>query len=757
MSVWIAQHFLNPAWVLPGAALVASPIIIHLMSRVQYRRVRFAAMEFLLQSRRRNKRRLLLEQLLLLTLRVLAVLALVALISRLVLDPSQMSLFQGARAHHLVLLDDSASMQQRRAETTAFENAVDVVRRILSAGVERPGTQKFSLIRLSQPAVAVFTERDVDEAFLNEFDAKTENLACSHQSPELLDSLEAARRLFAQDPATIRHLHIVTDFRRRDWQDHRAIAGVLTDLDESGVRVNIVRAVRAAQPNLAITSLTRRTEVAAAGVPLQMEVGVANHSHAVATDVRLGVFADGNRLPFGVVFEKIEPETEVRQSFGLVFAARGLHEVHVTLDTDPLAPDNARYAAFALPAANPVLIIDGRPDGRAGRYVADALAADPKLTGFAPLVENVDYLRTQPVDGFRCIYLINVPVFPANTIESLEQFAAAGGGLVWFLGELVQPSFYNDTLYAGGNGGLFPVPLGLAAENLKRDGEPDGPDLVVTDHPVFSVFQGTDNPFIDSVRIDAFQPVAESWTDDDGAEHTWAADDNHRNDGVTTIGRLRTRDPLLLEHRFRETGGRILTCLTSADQQWNNWALNPSYVITQLEMQRHAARRDRSWADKQVGESIELDLPLTRYLETVEITGPVASGERITRLNAAPRDSGDNVESPRLSATFRDTDLPGVYKVRLLDADQIPEERWLAFNVSTKESDLRLANQIDLQARFGDAAIEIQQAGSLNWIQGHKAGRDVRIALLIMLFAILIAEQSLALRLSYHPPRAAAA
>ena len=82
MTAWLSQFFIHPAFVLPGLGLVALPVIIHLINRMRYRRVRFAAMEFLLLSQQKNRRKLLLEQLLLLFLRMVAVMLLVALISR---------------------------------------------------------------------------------------------------------------------------------------------------------------------------------------------------------------------------------------------------------------------------------------------------------------------------------------------------------------------------------------------------------------------------------------------------------------------------------------------------------------------------------------------------------------------------------------------------------------------------------------------------------------------------------------------------
>ena len=98
MPAWILNHFVHPgfAWSWAAAALVAAPIIIHLINRLRYRRVRFAAMEFLLTSEKRNKRRILLEQLLLLAARVVLVLLAILLIGRFTADAGLLNLFQEA-------------------------------------------------------------------------------------------------------------------------------------------------------------------------------------------------------------------------------------------------------------------------------------------------------------------------------------------------------------------------------------------------------------------------------------------------------------------------------------------------------------------------------------------------------------------------------------------------------------------------------------------------------------------------------------
>ena len=58
--------FLNSLLLWSGLALATGPIIIHLLNRRRFRILDWAAMEFLLESVRRNRRRVRLEELLLL-------------------------------------------------------------------------------------------------------------------------------------------------------------------------------------------------------------------------------------------------------------------------------------------------------------------------------------------------------------------------------------------------------------------------------------------------------------------------------------------------------------------------------------------------------------------------------------------------------------------------------------------------------------------------------------------------------------------
>lgn len=756
---WIAQHFLNPAFFWPGMALIAAPIIIHLINRLRYRRVRFAAMEFLLQSEEQNRRRILIEQLLLLLLRILIVMAIVALIARLILNQQQLSLFQGAQAHHVVLLDDSGSMRDRLGDETAFERAKAVILKLVSDGARRPGANKFTLLLLSQPdsTYSNLGERRIDAPFVEEVATKLESLECTHQRGDWPAALDAARSRLVDDPAAAASLHVLSDFRRSDWIGSQAAVGIIQSLEEADVTVNFVRAISESHENLAVTDLTGAVEVAAAGIPLELSATVQNFGSREVNDVRLSVTADGQSLPLNLVIDRIPAGETVDQRFEVEFEAAGKHRVAVALETDALESDNLRFLAVDFPLENEVLIVDATPGNEEGLYIADALAADRSVTGYAPVIVDVDGLRRADLSGVQSVYLLNVPELPPDALKLLDEFVLSGGALVWFVGDSIRPSFYNEQLYA--EHGLFPVPLAIAPRSLDHSEGLSGPDVLFESHPVFRILSGQDNPFIDLVRVNRYYPI--------DTEFEVSREDAGAGSAVSeyqVLARLRSQEPLILEHPHGE--GKIVTFLTTAGPlpspeggEWNNWASGPaapSFAITQLELQKHIARRDRAQPKRVVGEPIVESLLRSEYQEDVEILTPTE--ELISLKAAAPQVVGvgaelsdDEMAARPWEAVFRETDQPGVYIARRFDNTGAPDETWLAYNVPIEESALLIADDEALREQLGAGTeVTIQEADSSDWIDSTSPGQDVRWWLLAGLLVLLVSEQALAYRLGYH-------
>src|SRR6058998_2987793 len=143
--------FLHPWFMVAGGAMVSSPILIHLINRMRFKRIRWAAMEFLLKSQKRNRRRLIIEQLILLLLRILLVLLIAFLVARFI--GSALGLTPSSSTVHFVIFDDTLSMSDKWIENAQPRTCLDVAKNHLKAlakkASEANSPQIMKVVRLS--------------------------------------------------------------------------------------------------------------------------------------------------------------------------------------------------------------------------------------------------------------------------------------------------------------------------------------------------------------------------------------------------------------------------------------------------------------------------------------------------------------------------------------------------------------------------------------------------------------------------------
>lgn len=772
---WLTNLFsaftLNPGLAAAGAGLIAAPIVIHLINRMRYRTVHFAAMEFLLASQQKNRRRVLLEQLLLLLLRVLIVAGLVLLIARLVLDPGTLSLLRaGAQTQHIILLDDSGSMRNRLGEKTAFENAKDIVRQFTSEVARSNSNQQLTVMLFSQAKSneAIVSQREINEALRNELDTRLRNTQATRQDLSIQAALEAARERLLADPSGPRVLHVISDFRHGDWLEQPGHIEELIDLGESGVSVNLVRVVGEETGNLGVTSVSGDLDAVAAGIPVRVQVGVTNWGREVVENVGLGVRQDGKTLPLAQRFARIEPGTEVVANFEIAFPTPGRHALRFELESDSLPADDHRFVAVDVAPSLPVLIIAGTPgQGDGPGLLADALAPAPGLSGISPRIEPVAFLRREPLDKFRAIFLVNVPSLPRDAIRALEDYVRGGGGIAWFVGPAVQPTAYNRSLYrveksnkapmqippsppvpvSPSRPSLFPVPL--AETRADREPNPASETLDITFAPVgrFTPFAEELGKYWRGSHVSSFIPVAKGWEQNDDI----------RADGVETIAQLQGGEPIIFRHEYGQ--GKVITVLTSAGQNWTNWPRQFIYVPFMQELFKALAMRSQAIASQPVGTPITWSLPAAQYDSEVRIIRPDETPDSVRLVPASDAANGPvAAEILELEGSYSKTDEPGIYKALTAPAGGgALEETWYAMNAPAAESQLRLADPAALaDAVAGSENIAIREAGQTSWLHVEEAGHEARLGLIVVLVLLLVAEQALAYRLSYHPKAAMA-
>jgi hypothetical protein len=296
------MSFLFPTLLTIGLALVALPVLIHLINMMRHRRIQWAAMEFLLISQKKNRTWILLKQLLLLLLRMAAVAAVALMVAQPQLRNRLGGWFIGSKTHHVVLLDDSFSMSDTWGVTNAFEEGKKRVLAIARTAEQQNTPQEFTLLRFSRASrTGRAMQPDIREAVGADFAKNVENTLANLKVSELslgpAEALDSALALVEDSPDQHLEVYVVSDFRANEWNEASDLRERLKELNEQGIEPKLVACADTARPNLAITSLKPLPGTRAAGVNLVMEVTVQNYGTEPAKNVTIQLQEDGKTRP----------------------------------------------------------------------------------------------------------------------------------------------------------------------------------------------------------------------------------------------------------------------------------------------------------------------------------------------------------------------------------------------------------------------------------------------------------------------------
>ncbi|HWB00415.1 MAG TPA: BatA domain-containing protein [Pirellulales bacterium] len=723
--------FVNP-FLLGGLALVALPVLIHLINLLRQRRVSWAAMEFLLESQRKNSRWIRLRELLLLFLRAAMIAGVVLILAQPLSSDTWRMAFGGQAVDHVVLLDDSYSMSDHWADTTAFDQARTAILRLAESAAANDAPQTFTVVRFSQAELAEGSKRAdllqqrIDHGFAAQLAERVRNWRPSHLDSRPATALTAARELLGKADGARRIVYLFSDFRTKDWDEPGDLSVRLQQWSADGAQLEFVDCVDRARPNLAISALAPDEGTRAAGVPLSMNVTVRNYSANPVADLTVTVDQEGAGRA-AVKFDKIDAGQSETRSFQVLFPTAGVHAVTARLASDAVAADNTRYAAIEMPIGVPVLVVASNPSEPDAMLVSAALnPGGATKTGIDVQVETPNYLNAHPLDDFAAVFLLDIDHLDDAAIAALTAYAQHGGGVAFFAGPRTNPDFINRRLYDEGRG-IFPCPV-VASTQLIVDRLEKIPDLSVSEHPIFKAFAGERNSFLGAVTVDRFLLVPKDWKPADRS--------------VQVIARLRNGSPLAVERSIGS--GHVVAFLSTAGPAWNNWSRNPSFVVTLLQLQAWLSQGSLAAVSSPVGSALELQLDPTRYNARAQFTPPADS--------AAPPTSVDlTVGADGLSAAYRDTTTAGLYEALLTETNGKAERRLWALNVDPEEGNLATLDAAQLAVRLPKLRYSFHRADHFIAAPRSTTGSNLSDALLYALVALLVGEQALAYAASYHP------
>src|SRR3954466_10498714 len=205
--------FLAP-YLLGALALAAVPLIIHLLNRRRFQLVEWAPMKYLKLTIKTNRRRLRIEQLLLLALRTLLIIVLVLAIARPALSEGGFGgIFGGkGRVSRILVIDDSLSMGYQTERRTAFELAKQAVGDLLAQLGPQDSVTAVVTSAMDKPLVR--------EAHLESPAKLTDPLSRLQPSDVRSDwaaTFKAADELLKTATFPTREIIVITDLRRSGW------------------------------------------------------------------------------------------------------------------------------------------------------------------------------------------------------------------------------------------------------------------------------------------------------------------------------------------------------------------------------------------------------------------------------------------------------------------------------------------------------------------------------------------------------------
>ncbi|MBM4039826.1 MAG: VWA domain-containing protein [Planctomycetes bacterium] len=715
MGNWLGIGAVNGA-LLWGALLIASPIIIHLLSRRKFRILDWAAMDFLLEAERRNRRRIQLEHLILLLLRCLALILLACLVARLFLTRTGLAgrMIEAARTERIVLLDDSPSMDARLGAQTVFEQARrGLVEFVRQTAAEHPG-DTLTLVLTSQPSRPILSGQYLTRDKVDAVVRTIETLEPCDKSAAFDVAFAALEQTLASPRGNLnRTLTIITDLRRRDWLPEEAASGepratsggkesskleargsqpsegplaVLKRLAERVDSLAVVNVGGQKAPNLAITEIAFREKAIIAGVPTQFEVVVANWGDGAAANVPV-TFAVGDAVPVRATIDLLDAGAKATVPFTFAFRDVGSAPIRAEIPADPLPRDNVRHMAARIRPGIPILLVDGEPTSEYGQtetfYVERALAPPgATLSGNDVTVVTENQFEEMPLDRYQVVVLANVYRVTDGRRKALEDWVAAGGGLIIFLGDQVEEAAYNEKLWADGKG-LLPMRLtAIAGDESQRQWVHLSETSIV--HPILRIFEGTQNPFLRRVKF--FR-----WWGGAVRKEDLAAG------RVQVLASYSDTDssPAIAERVVGK--GRVLVATSTADGEWSNWPADPSYVVTVLEMARYATRQAPDEGSVAAGAPIRADLDPSVHSTEVQVEPPDGAA---AALQAAPAE-----DAQRFRIEFKETAKSGLYQLRRKRHDGGTDTELFASNVEATEGDLTPAEPRALRRQAKDSKI----------------------------------------------------
>jgi hypothetical protein len=724
-------------WALPLAAI---PILLHLLTLHRLKTVELPTFRFLFDSYVQQRRRMQFLEALLALLRTLFLLFLGLVIARPIVQHWASVFHSGGGRDVILLVDCSASMKAQTAGVSAFDRATREARAVAE---HLAPEDRLTLVRAASRPEEVFSRFSADA---NTIDEKIRNLRCTSSRGNLFAALT---HVFG--PEAPQHhnplIYLFTDCQATGWREVRNQG--LERMIPAGTQFVVVNVgPKEATPNLAVVGDAPPQRRATVGLPVFPQARVVNHAKEPA-DVVLTMIVDEKEVVRAQL--TLKPGETVVRKLAYVPTEPGVHRgrFEVAGKAPDRFPDDNRFLfTLTVTPRLRVVVVNGNPSADPlesdSLYLRAALtataedqaekkkpAAGPVPQEFLQSLEVREIaeatLNPEALRDASVVVLANCGGLNAQHFDWLRQFVAAGGGLLIFPGDRVNPDVYNTQ--------FFPVP-GPQGERLTGvtlappEGDPDKVEsferLAVIDfaHPALTVFDDPEGKYLRSLRFYRRFKV----TMPEKRANAWP------------LAEFTTGAVALVESRLGD--GLVVLAAFPATTKWSNVPLKPEFVPLMLRLVQHVEHRPELEGPSVVPPDgvAEIAVAGTWAPATGRVTDPAQHpGPPLAFERAASR----------YVATYDRTAERGYYTVEVRGGSGAQSKAGsLAFavNLAPEESDFATLGEEQLRALLPSAQVTLvdrsADAAQQDWALGNE--REVSRPLIYLVFVIIAVEFLLA-------------
>jgi hypothetical protein len=495
-------------WVLPAVLL---PIIIHLLNRLRYRTVHWAAMIFLLKANRAATRRAKIRQYILLALRCLVLLFLIWAMARPLIGGWLGSAAGGAPEAVILLLDRSASMEAHAGEGQESKRAHALA--LLSQAAKQSTGSHFILIEnvLRQPL-------EIANASTL---ATMQMCEATDTAADLPAMFRVALDYLTKNKPGSAELWVASDLQASNWRPDSAewqdIAARFNGLPQSlRVRVLDLSSPPGNNVSLSLKNAGMRVRDEKAGkAQLSLILELKSDMERKAP-LPLLLTRDGAKSQVDVQLNAITQRQNLK--FDLTKLDPGWGKIELPADDNP--GDNTAYFAYAPPTPLRATIVAEGPSAARLRF-----AAAPDKTRTDRTAEILPAARAESIPWKDTALLVWAAPAPSEAVaKSLQSWVESGGvllclppggtesngplGLTWSAPEIApQTAPFRVTTWDDLDGPLARTengtPLGLAKLEIARRQVPAGGE---TAHTAAAFADG--RPFLLSRKVGSGQIFA---------------------------------------------------------------------------------------------------------------------------------------------------------------------------------------------------------------------------------------------------------